>query len=202
MATLNDYYNRVDRTLEDDIENYNISSFVETGTGLGDTVAYVLSNSKNLIDVLSVEIYKDIANKASERFQNYTNCKIINNNSYDGLLEILPSLKERVLFFLDAHFPGADFGYTSYGDDIEINLKLPLQRELELICSNRDTSRDVFLIDDLRIYEEGNYELGNWPKENGAVHTGIDFIYDYLAKTHNIQKHSFCSGFITILPKQ
>jgi len=202
MATLNDYYNRVDRTLEDDIENYNISSFVETGTGLGDTVAYVLSNSKNPIDVLSIEIYKDIANKASDRFQNYTNCKIINNNSYDGLLEILPSLKERVLFFLDAHFPGADFGYTSYGDDIEINLKLPLQRELELICSNRDTSRDVFLIDDLRIYEEGNYELGNWPKENGAVHTGIDFIYDCLAKTHNIQKHSFCSGFITILPKQ
>lgn len=201
MATLNDYYNRVNRTLEDDIKNYNIGSFVETGTGLGDTVAYVLSNSKNLIDVLSIEIYGDIANKASDRFQNYTNCKIINNNSYDGLLEILPSLKENVLFFLDAHFPGADFGYTSYGDDIDRNLKLPLQRELELICNKRDVSHDVFLIDDLRIYEEGNYELGNWPREKGAVHTGTDFIYEYLAKTHIIQKHSFCSGFITILPK-
>lgn len=202
MATLLDYYSRVNRSIFLDIVNNNVQNFIETGTGLGDTVDYVVKNLNKNISIYSIEIYEEIADKARRRFINSQNCNILNGNSYEVLADLVPKLSGNCMFFLDAHFPGADFGYTKYSDDIEHNTKLPLQKELELICSLRDTKSDVFLIDDLRIYEEGNFEMGNWPKENGAVHTGIDFIYDLLGNTHNIQKHYFFSGFVTILPKK
>lgn len=202
MATLQDYYGRINRSLESDIQEFDISNLIETGTGLGDSVSFALSNGFSMKNVYSFEIYEDIAKRARDRFVGYPNCKIIGKDSYTGLSELIPTLKGNSIFFLDAHFPGADFGYTKYSDQIDHDIKLPLQKELELICSLKDTSKDIFLIDDLRIYEEANFEMGNWPKENGAVHTGIQFILDLLHKTHNIEKHYFYSGFITILPKK
>jgi len=201
MATLQDYYGRVSRSLESDIEKYSLDNFIETGTGLGDTVSYALRNGFSVKNIYSFEIYEDIAKKAIDRFIGYPYCNIIGKDSYEGLKELLPTLEGNSMFFLDAHFPGADFGYTKYSDNIDHDLKLPLQKEIELICNSRDISNDVFLIDDLRIYEEANYEMGNWPKENGAVHTGTDFITEAFDKTHTIEKHYFYSGFITILPK-
>lgn len=202
MATLSDYYSRVERSIVLDILNYNIENFIETGTGLGDTIDYVIKNVRRNVNVYSIEIHQEIAERARKRFLGNENCTIINGNSYEVLRSLTPELKGNSIFFLDAHFPGADFGYTKYSDNIEYDTKLPLEKELQLICSLRDTKSDIFLIDDLRIYEESNYEMGNWPKENGAVHTGIDFIYNLLGNTHDIQKHYFFSGFITILPKK
>lgn len=202
MATLQDYYNRVKRKLSDDVNYYQIENFVETGTGLGDSISFALNNGLGMKNIYSFEINPEIASRAKNRFIGYQKLNIINTDSYSGLKELLKTLKGNTIFFLDAHFPGADFGYNSYSTTIDNkDLNLPLQNELELICEMKDTTNDIFLIDDLRIYEEANYEMGNWPKEKGGVHTGIDFITNKLGKTHSVEKHYFFSGFLTITPK-
>lgn len=202
MATLKDYYNKVPSTLLSDIRKYQINNFIETGTGLGDTVAYVL-NQNSGVQITSIEFHPEVARRAQDRFIYEDKVLILEGDSK----EVLKDLKTNyytgnTLFFLDAHYPGADFGYSKYNDpDMDPDLKLPLHKELEVICNIKDVSQDVFLIDDLRIYEEGPYEMGNITKEQGAVLTGVDFIYDLLGKTHNIEKHYFYTGFLTITPK-
>lgn len=201
MATLQDYYGKTQRSLSKDIETYDLQNFVETGTGYGDSVSYALENGFGVKSVYSIEINEQIASKARNRFIGYKNLSIVTNDSYNGLAQIVPKLIGNTVFFLDAHFPGADFGYAEYRSESNSDLNLPLQNELELIHSLKDVSKDLFLIDDLRIYEVGDYEMGNWPKEKGAVHSGIDFITKIFEKTHTIEKHYFYSGFLTIFPK-
>jgi hypothetical protein len=106
-----------------------------------------------------------------------------------------------VLFFLDAHFPGADFHYESYTSVTDYNIRLPLKRELETISALRDISKDVFIIDDLRVYEDNDYSDGNWPLRSVAGGNGIDFVYQIFEKTHNIQKDLRHQGFLIITPK-
>ena len=50
---------------------------------------------------------------------------------------------------MDAHFPGADVGLSSYGDDEDIDKRLPLKKELETIVAKRDISNDVIVIESL-----------------------------------------------------
>jgi len=81
-------------------------------------------------------------------------------------------LHESVFFYLDAHFPGADFKGAAY--DIQAPDAVPLQRELELIKRYRPNSKDIILCDDARIYMLGPFEHGNveWLQVPG----GISFI--------------------------
>jgi len=56
----------------------------------------------------------------------------------------------------------------------------PLERELRLIAGLRDTSRDVFLIDDLRLYEYGAFDEGPCPDMAPPALRSLDFIDDIL----------------------
>ena len=105
------------------------------------------------------------------------------------------------MFFLDAHFPGADFHYETYTSVEDYDTRLPLKKEIETIVSNRDTKNDVFIIDDLRVYEDNDYTDGNWPLRSVAGGDGIDFIYNYLSDTHDINKDLRYQGFLIITPK-
>ena len=58
----------------------------------------------------------------------------------------------------------------------------------------RDISNYVFIIDDLRIYEDNNYEHGNWSDRKIYGGDGIDFIYNlfgYLITYLIIHIHAF-----------
>lgn len=82
--------------------------------------------------------------------------------------------EDRVLFWLDAHFPGADFRNQPYTFDIDH--AVPLREELELIRRHRPDSRDYIICDDARIYVDGSYASGRSPF--GLVPGGARFIYD------------------------
>jgi hypothetical protein len=108
---------------EHDITNlknkYNLQSYVETGTGIGECLSYVEQFDFN--EFHSIEIYEKIYNDAVYKFKDNQKIKIHLGNSYDILPKILPKIDGNVLFWLDAHFPGVDFHYESFGSEVDFS---------------------------------------------------------------------------------
>jgi hypothetical protein len=200
MATLKDYF--VDKNcLDKFIHEYSLKYFIETGTGYGETVGFVKGSFKK---VFSIEVIKEIYEGARIKFENDTNVYLINKLSTYGLVEFLKEddLNSPILFFLDAHFPGADFGFAKYDSEKDKDKRIPLQKELETIVRLRGDliKKDCFIIDDLRVYEDGPFGDGNWPKRKELGGDGIDFVYDLFAETHYIERDYRYQGFIILTP--
>ena len=109
-----------------------IKNFVETGTGIGEVVSSVCREDYDL-NVHTIEIMEEIYKKNLITYSYLDNVNWHLGKSFDILPEILPTLKGNTLFWMDAHFPGADFGLASYGDVEDMDERLPLQKELETI---------------------------------------------------------------------
>jgi hypothetical protein len=183
------------------IRDYKSSVFFETGTFRGDGLAYALQSPfKNLV---SVEIVPEIANEAKKRFNAESRVEIIETKSITALNEKLPHVNSNCIFWLDAHFPGADAGMTRYDAGNDETLRLPLAFEIEAIRQrHRSFKNDVLILDDLRIYEDGPYERGNVPAD--ALPTGnrnIDFVFEYFGRTHIILRSYLDEGYLLVFPK-
>lgn len=206
MATLKDFFTNYAYSFREFWEELGLVNFVETGTGMGDTISYVwaqLTKEERLSGkLLSIEIHPILVKKAIDRLAlEDVKCKIFCDNSTDGLKRICQEeIISPTLFFLDAHFPGADFHLNDYLFEKDELVRLPLEEELKTIVMYRSIKDDVFIIDDLRLYEEGNYDMGNWSKESGAVHTGTKFVYDLLEDTHCIIKDYRYGGLLIGVP--
>lgn len=188
------------------IEKYNLVNYYETGTGIGDCLGYILKNFR-FHRHTTVEINQTICYSAIYRLQqsgiDISKVNFINDKSAVALETTLPMLDGRTLFFLDAHFPGADFHLASYFDEPDENIRIPLKKEIETIVKHKkEYHEDVFVIDDLRIYEDGPYEDGNWEHRHLLGAEGIDFIYDALSTTHDIIKIYKSQGYIIATPKE
>ena len=107
------------------------------------------------------------------------------------------------MFWLDAHFPGAEEGLNDYNDESREIYRLPLEKELEIISKRTGVYNDVIIIDDLRIYENGDFESGNLPSNINRPSTpGVKFIYDLFEKTHEILRCYKHEGYLILLPKK
>ena len=198
MATIQDFFTQSPPfSIEALIQQFNLKNFVETGTGIGDSVDYAVDKFENII---SIEIHPEIAQKASERFKENNNVNIIEGHSTDVLKEKVSQLEGNTLFWLDAHFPGADFKYAKYEDEKDPEKRIPLEGELKAICDKKDVSADIFLIDDLRVYEDGPYQGGNWELRPSLGGSDIRFVEDLLKSTHYIVKDYRFGGFLNIFP--
>jgi hypothetical protein len=195
------------------IEKYNTKIYVETGTGIAECLTY--ANKFSFDKLYSVELDGDLANEAKLKVPS-EKVEIINDYSTNGLKNnILPNLPkdEPVLFFLDAHFPGADFHKISYEESITQYKEesLPLKLEVDIILENRDISKDVFIIDDWFLYQpELTYEANNtknWPYSE--LQKSLNLIQDDDATniisrfeaTHNIEVDPRHQGYLVITPK-
>ena len=181
------------------LDFYNIDNFVETGTGAAEVVRSI-SNIKSDLNIHTIEIIEEIFNKNKISHSYLTNVNWHLGQSSEVMPEILPQLEGNTLFWLDAHFPGADFGLASYGDEEDLDKRLPLRSELEIIVKGRDVSDDVFVIDDLRVYEDGPFETGNWAERNLYGGDGIAFIEDLFEDTHFVVRSYNKQGFVILLP--
>ena len=116
------------------MERYGCRYLFETGTGIGDGVRY--ASFYHFERIWSVEIHPDIAATARERFEGDERIRILNETSERALATILPTVDPAtpILFWLDAHFPGADFGLATYKDERDADRRLPLERELALVA--------------------------------------------------------------------
>ncbi len=121
-----------------------IKVFFETGTYLGNTVFGV----KDAFDeVYSVELSRDLAALARERFSGDRHVHIINSDSAAALGDFLRRLDRPAIFWLDAHYSA---GITAKG-----KVQTPVRDELRAILSH-SVKRHCILIDDVKDFNGNN----------------------------------------------
>lgn len=173
------------------LTKYGCDVYVETGTGMGGTLSKAFFDFKRCF---SVDMDKDLVDRARAIFPTAT---IDLGLSIDILEKWLTSgqLKDtdRVLFFLDAHFPGSDYRNAPY--DLNAPNAIPLEDELKLIKKYRPTCNDFIICDDARIYIEGPYENG--AHQSLCTNSGLDFIQD-IFPDRDVKLHYSEEGYILI----
>lgn len=190
-------------------EDFNIHHYIETGTGgildsYGqNSLLQVSQLQKQNLKMHSIEILERIYDEAVNYFKDNSNVCMHHGNSHDELPKVIDELDENpALFFLDAHFPDSyrdEYNREVIRDDPDY-IKIPLEGELRIICQKRDVSKDVIVIDDIRIYKDGPYENGNF--ENKKLHGGesLDFVYNLLDQTHIIVESYLQEGYLICFP--
>ena len=193
------------------ISRYGLKTYVETGTGTCVTLARSLEHPFESLHTIDVD--EGLLEAAKAQYGGDKRVTFYCDYSKNALPVILDSIPpDPVLFFLDAHFPGADYHRMSYSESILTYKQdaFPLEHEVDIIVSGRDTSKDVFIIDDLILYEpdaaydhvvwNGPYEYAHLQKEVGSQ-TNLQFFYDALAETHDFEKYTKDQGYVVALPK-
>ena len=185
---------------------YEIKNYVETGTGEAVSLQYALKFGFS--KYYTVDIDEDLIHRAIGICAGLADIDFICDLSTNALIKLIPQLSdEPTLFFLDAHFPGADFHKISYEESMRkyMHDSLPLKEEVSIILNNRDISKDVFVIDDLSIYENGQYDsfvwTYQWLQEELGLQTDAIFLYESFMETHNVQKDTRHQGYLLATPK-
>ncbi len=165
------------------LEQFNSNVFFETGTGRGDSLKYALEGNFERIYSVELDVRTYLRYSLPLRLRSlFRNVTLLNSSSIHALKEYIPRLSpdDRVLFFLDAHYPGEHSGHFSgYKAEQDRDRRLPLERELEVIRKFREACDDVIIVDDLRIYENGPFEDGNtpdWAETLNPKEKNIDFV--------------------------
>lgn len=168
---------------------YDLNVFVETGCFKGNTLRYVQDFKFDRL--YSCDIDKEMIDICSNISPNL---ELFHCTSTEFLEQLLPKLdQDRVLFFLDAHLPEHD---KNNGEKwIESELNFPLEQELEIINKYRKGKKDVIICDDLRIYEYGPFEGGNWDKRKYFEHLDLRFVRDY---NYNMSKFYSQEGYVLL----
>jgi hypothetical protein len=189
------------------IENFKCTAYVETGTGIGVSLEYALRFPFE--KYYTIDIDKELMESTKSKLDS-SKVTFVNGLSTESLKLILPELDkyESVLFFLDAHLPGADFHKMTYEDSMKTYKEhsLPLDEELSIIQSHRKNKKDVIVIDDLQLYEDAQYQHKTWFYEKLQEELGLrksaDFIESMFKETHDINKYFAHQGYILLTPKQ
>ena len=181
------------------LDYYEIKNFVETGTGQAEVMRSVYEANEDL-NIHTIEVVPEIFDQNKIKYSYLKDVSWHLGTSFSILPVILPTFDGNTLFWMDAHFPGADFGLSSYGEEKDMDKRLPLKRELESIVQSRDVKNDVFVIDDLRIYEDGPFETGNWDERTKYGGDGIGFIEEMFEKTHYIGRSYNAQGSVILFP--
>tara|TARA_R100001530_G_C4296055_1_gene149255 strand:- start:116 stop:721 length:606 start_codon:yes stop_codon:yes gene_type:complete len=184
------------------LDAYGCDVFVETGTGKGTGLLHALRY--RFKELYSIEIMKELFEECQK---NITDPRIhlLNTNSIEGLKTILGELDPGIptLFWLDAHFPGADFHFNSYDHlSDQPELHKPLREEIKLVASYRPNCKDVLIIDDLQIYEEGPFEIQMRDFKEKYGEDGLDFVEEAFGETHNFTRDYRHQGFLILTPKE
>ncbi len=178
---------------------FGIKNYVETGVGSGRAMKYVLDlgcidRAYGIeLDSRLFETYgKIFTDQPVEFFYGY---------SHEQMPNVLKELDENpTLFWLDAHFPGADYFDEGYGSEKDFVKRLPMEEELRIISENRDISNDIIFMDDLRIYVDRDFEQGNWVDRKSIGGEGYNFVEEYIGKTHTINEHLGDEGYLLAFP--
>lgn len=187
----------------------NIKTFCETGTLLGDAIAHTCNFPFEKI--ISIEIMPEYVKNARKRFEKDPRVDIVEGDSSIILPDILTKINTNCLFWLDAHFPGADLKHRKYDEEKNTDTRAPLKKELTHIKQRVGLFNDVIIIDDLWIYEEGPFEWGTFNAHMKRYHNGerredicgedSSFIYNLYSETHTIKKLNNDQGYLILIPK-
>ncbi|MDW8206032.1 MAG: hypothetical protein RMJ87_13475 [Cytophagales bacterium] len=113
---------------------------IGTGTYYGDTILACLPYFENIV---SIELSKQLYEKAIKRFSDLPKVKIIHGCSTKILPEILDNLSSPAVFWLDAHY---SMGITAKG-----KTNTPVLEEIKFILQHH-IKNHIILIDDARCF--------------------------------------------------
>lgn len=129
------------RVVRQYIEKFSPAAFIETGTYKGKMVYAVMPYIR---EIYSIELDWAHYQRAKRRFAGYPNIHIIQGQSGEELPKILANIRDKCIFWLDAHYSG---GSTAKGDS-----QTPIVQELECILKHEKADEHVILIDDARLF--------------------------------------------------
>jgi len=183
------------------LKEFAADTFFETGTGYGFGVQF--ARIFPFKQIFSVDIVASEIQRLLPAFSSDPRVHLIAGRSTDAMRQVLPQVPGNMIFWLDAHFPGAHHGLQAYGAETDIDTRLPLEQELALIKELRPGKRDVILIDDLRIYETDKFEWGNMNQigQTGLGKTDSRFLYTTFQETHDAYRFLNHSGYFALIPK-
>jgi SAM-dependent methyltransferase len=132
---------------------FTTTTFVETGTYLGDTAAWAAERFER---VVTIEAFEPLFRAVAERFASLAHVERHLGDSPKVLKEIVASLDRPALFWLDAHWSGAG----TAGETAEC----PLLAEIASI--DESPHRHIILIDDARLFmapPPPPHRVEDWP---------------------------------------
>lgn len=121
---------------------YGLNQFIETGTHLGDTLAYVALRRE--VKATSIELDADFYRAAKHRFARYPNVLVLHGDSGKLLPKLVHDLEDPAVFWLDGHYSGGDTG--------KADLETPVSAEIQAILDS-PIGGHVVLIDDARCFD-------------------------------------------------
>lgn len=121
------------------LELFRPRIMVETGTLLGDMIEAM---KHRFTQLYSIEISPQLAKRAQQRFAADGHVRIIENDSAIALKELVPTLQEPALFWLDGHYSGGDTGKGVK--------ETPIMEELDTILASG--LPHVIMVDDARCF--------------------------------------------------
>lgn len=128
-------------------DTFNVYMFIESGTLFGATT----NNACSIFNQIhTVELSSFLYSYNFERFKNNKNVYVYNGDSGIIFRDILQSVPERAIFWLDGHYSE---GYTAKGE-----LNTPIMQELEAIGQHKIKDH-IILIDDIRLFDNGNKKI-------------------------------------------
>jgi hypothetical protein len=133
------------RLLRGYARRFDLHTFIETGTFMGDTTAAL---AKHVSRVFTIELSPELAARARARFAEVPHIVVLEGDSSILLPGILEELRESALFWLDGHYSE---GITARGDE-----DTPIRSELGAILDH-PVRGHVILIDDARLFKGGEY---------------------------------------------
>lgn len=187
------------------IRKYGSTVFVETGLGGGGGLEYASSFGfeklySTEIDQNAIEVF---ARNYSGKIQNPQRISLIQGASHLVLDQLLPMLgnAESIIFWLDAHFPGETSG-VAYDYEKDLDLRLPLEKELEAINKHRAYKNDIIFIDDMRLYYKDKYEDGSLEDLKLSHIAKYKHNLEFLLSRFEVYKINLDTGYLVCLPKK
>ena len=182
------------------LRGFDIQNFVESGTGDGSSMDKVLLTGRKL-SAYGVELDEELYENLEKKYGMLGYVALYKGYTEDQFVRVMEDLDDSpTLFWLDAHFPGADYGDASYGAEEDIDKRLPMEKELRVMKENRDLSNDIIIMDDLRIYVDRPFVAGPWPQRKLYGGDGYDFVEEIIGETHILIEHHGDQGYLLAFP--
>lgn len=126
------------RVIRSYASRFHLGMLIETGTYLG---TMVNAMKRRFDRIVSVELDEKLGEAASRRFSRYPHISIVQGDSATVLPDILRTVREPCLFWLDGHYSG---GITAMGQE-----ETPIIEEIKSIAAH-PVAGHVILVDDAR----------------------------------------------------
>ncbi len=191
--------------LRDLVHAHDLNTLVETGTGHGHSVISALQVPELRV-IHSIEVDHETWHRNTVVFSNEPRVSIHRGESAALLPKIIEGLApaSRVLWFLDAHFPG-----SGRLEPLPMKLKgsaqqtAPVEPEVAMILGHRkaSTAWDVFVVDDLCLFEPGEFEHDAHDLRLMLDLGGLGWLEEVIGDTHTFTRVMRDGGYLIARPK-